>query len=188
MSIVRSIRTLLAAQSNREDTGADPSQDPGLHGRWTRRLLRHPAKLAVLVALLVVGSGVVGARALASTVSNEGPHCSVATLKGTYSWAYQGTQTAGSPKGPFASAGQSTFDGDGHVINGVFSGSSDGQVYGPLTYTGTYTVNADCTGTEVDTPSAGPQEHYAEYDAPNGSRYSFVELDAGIVSAGTAYR
>jgi hypothetical protein len=181
-------QTMQTEATNREEIGTDPSQDQRLHGGGTRRLLRRPARLAVLVTLLVAGSGALGARALASSVSTEGRHCSVATLHGTYQWANEGTQTAGSPKGPFSYAGQSTFDGQGHVIKGVFSGSSDGQAYGPLTYTGTYTVNPDCTGTEVDTPASGPAEHYAEYDAPNGSRYTYVELDAGIVSAGTGYR
>jgi hypothetical protein len=187
-SILRSMQTIIAAELVRQEARARASTDHSLPASWTHRLLRHPANLAVLVALLVAGSGVVGARALASPVSTEGPHCSVATLHGTYQFAQTGTQTTGSPKGPFSYAGQSTFDGKGHVINAVFSGSSDGQVFGPLTGTGTYTVNPDCTGTEVDTPASGPKEHYADYTAPNGSRYSYVELDAGIVSAGTAYR
>lgn len=72
--------------------------------------------------------------------------CSNATLKGTF--AYTSTGFITSPAniaGPVAEVGTQTFDGKGGTAASATL-SSNGTIY-PLTITGTYTVNPDCTGT-----------------------------------------
>jgi hypothetical protein len=84
--------------------------------------------------------------------------CSLATLKGTYALFGQGTITGAIPGFPpppllFAHTGILTFDGKGH-----FSGENKedfDSVIVPETYTGTYTVNLDCTATATINTSLG---------------------------------
>ena len=72
--------------------------------------------------------------------------CSNATLKGSFSHRGSGSVTAPPPlAGPFAGVGTDTFDGNGN-ITGSATVSINGNIV-PLTETGTYKVNPDCTGT-----------------------------------------
>src|SRR5437764_11624842 len=48
--------------------------------------------------------------------------CSLATLKGTYVFTFDGVQIVGSDRVPLASAGVATYDGQGH-LHGVLSQS-----------------------------------------------------------------
>lgn len=69
--------------------------------------------------------------------------CSVSTLKGSYSLFGEGTITAYTPPAPIAHVGIVTYDGAGR-----FFGSDTIMLNGtmvPDTFTGTYTVSADCT-------------------------------------------
>ena len=72
--------------------------------------------------------------------------CSNATLNGTFS--YKGTGAILTPPdfaGPLNEVGTLTFNGNGGVTGaGVLN---QGGTASPLTKTGTYTVNSDCTGT-----------------------------------------
>ena len=80
----------------------------------------------------------------AAMADNKG--CSNADLKGT--WAYTGTGSIVAPPqaaGPFAEVGTQTFDGRGATTY-TATLSGNGNIV-PVTATGTYTVNPDCTGT-----------------------------------------
>ena len=72
--------------------------------------------------------------------------CSIASLQGTF--AYTGTGFVVTPAafaGPFAEVGTQTFDGKGATTT-TFTASQNGNIF-QATFTGTYTVNPDCTGT-----------------------------------------
>jgi hypothetical protein len=96
--------------------------------------------------------------------------CNVGTLHGTYQLAYDGVVTGGADKGPFAGAENDWFDGNGN-IEGVFSANYSRNIISKQKFTGTYTVNADCTGTA--TYPTG--EEYDLFIAPDGSRFRFVQ-------------
>ena len=72
--------------------------------------------------------------------------CSNASLQGTYGYSSFGTITA-PPEiaGPIAEVGTQNFDGRGNTT-ATATISSSGTIV-PLTITGLYTVNPDCTGT-----------------------------------------
>ena len=90
--------------------------------------------------------------------------CSVASFRGTYAHFGQGTVTAQLPALPpppllWDHSGTVTFDGKGN-----FSGGGTESVNGtavPLTFTGTYTVNPDCTTSAVIHTSLGLVLHEA---------------------------
>lgn len=158
--------------------------------------MRPPKRWALLVgAVIGVGFLVVemqqsastGDVALASERSSDASAvCSLATLHGTYTFAADGVQIAEPGAGPFAYAGQITYDGKGGVTE-VYSASFNGSISRTVRETGTYTVNRDCTESEVDS-GGGSTQHYDSFVHPDGSQFAFVQTDAGVVSAGTAIR
>jgi len=82
------------------------------------------------------------ALALASTSAAKAAGCSNATLKGTYSDQDTGTIVG---VGPFAGVNVDSFNGHGKITISGWSSLNGSVSYG--LETGTYQVNADCTGT-----------------------------------------
>ncbi|PYQ55914.1 MAG: hypothetical protein DMF78_00520 [Acidobacteria bacterium] len=114
--------------------------------RFEPRFLRQTI-LVAMAAFLAVGP----ARGVPPTVAADdderGRDCSNATLRGSYGFLVAGTSVPPGPPEIFVGTGLRTFDGEGnftHIDN------SHGQVRGVVRnrhLSGTYTVNADCTGT-----------------------------------------
>jgi len=148
-------------------------------------LLAAAAALACIIAIAQFGSP---AHAQAASPGGGTPACSDAKVQGTYVY-YQGTsaQISGNSKSPFAVAGVEVYDGQGHD-HGVFSQSVNGKITSQRSYTGTYTVNPDCTGTEVDTDTTGAVSHYDQYYLPSGNEFTFLQSDSGTVSSGIETR
>ena len=94
------------------------------------------AKNLAIAAVTTLGLGI----APLARADNKG--CTNASLKGTFSHMGTGFITGG---GPFAGVSTDTFDGNGG-ITGTGSLSVNGNIV-PVTATGTYKVNPDCTGT-----------------------------------------
>ena len=116
--------------------------------------------------------------------------CSVATLEGTYLFAFDGVEITGNnDRAPFAIAGYAVFDGNGKE-KGVASSNSNGEVSRNESVSGTYTIKADCTGTVT----YGPKEALDVFIAPNGSMFTFVQIKpsdavtSGFELQGTAKR
>lgn len=89
--------------------------------------------------------------------------------------------------GPFAYSGFVYYDGKGHDHD-VYTISAAGQVSRLVREAGRYHVNADCIETEIDTAAGVGTQHYDQFVSPDGSQFSFIQTDRGIVSAGTAIR
>jgi hypothetical protein len=72
--------------------------------------------------------------------------CSDASLQGSYGFRVEGTNVSNSalPSGPFAALGKNTYDGHG-VMQGEIVVSANGAIFS-VPYSGTYTLNTDCTG------------------------------------------
>jgi hypothetical protein len=109
-------------------------------------------------------------------------YCDAYTLNGAY-----GRMMSGSfPQGPVASIGLVTYDGSGNfvaqdtiVLNGVV-------MHG--TATGTYQINADCTGTQTIQIQNGPVFHADFIVVDNGKEVIFVQTDPGVTLVGTIKR
>ncbi len=104
--------------------------------------------------------------------------CSLATLKGDYLFAQDGTASGK----PLAQSGKESYDGAGKV-RGVSTISTNGTITRG-TYTATYTMKADCTGTLTITDSAKKTYHYDFFTTPFGDDVVWVQTDPGSVSAG----
>jgi hypothetical protein len=104
--------------------------------------------------------------------------CSLRTLKGTYLAECNGVQ--GSAQTHFASACKDQFHGDG-TVSGVCSSTDKDHVFHHVSYSGTYTVDPDCTGTWTTTDENGVVAHLDVYAAPDGAKFSFIFTDPGVV-------
>jgi hypothetical protein len=107
--------------------------------------------------------------------------CSNATVRGTFAYTSTGFITAPPDfAGPFAETGTQTFDGRGGTTATVMS-SQNGNIL-PLTITGTYTVNPDCTGTmtlQVSPIAVTVDVYFVIDDSGNG--FQAIETDSGFV-------
>lgn len=76
-----------------------------------------------------------------------------------------------------------TADGNGN-LSGSATLSQAGHIQSE-TFTGTYTVNSDCTGTVTTIDSNGPA-HFSIDIVDNGQQILFIESDAGVAVSGSA--
>jgi hypothetical protein len=116
---------------------------------------------------------------------DAGAKCSEATLRGRYLFAFDGFITKGNDQGPFAVAGYQVFNGNGHA-KGVSSFSENGKITRKASTSSRYTVKANCTGTS--TVEANVVTHYDMFIAPDGSMFTFVQTDPGVVASGFELR
>jgi hypothetical protein len=143
------------------------------------------------VVLLVVGlAGVLAiGTGYAEDENASKAKCSEATLHGTYLFADNGFVIKDNEKVPFASSGYEVYDGNGHT-KGVSTTNVNGKVTSKETFSGTYTVKADCTGSSTYTDGT----HYDDYIAPDGSMLTYVQtkpsklVSAGLEQQGSAKR
>ena len=118
--------------------------------------------------------------------------CSAGILNGnSYGYASHGLVAAGNGNGfprvggfvPFADAGQISFGADGSV-SGVENVNFGGVVMPGQHVAGTYSVNADCTGTTTMT-IAGVDNSWHLVILQGGDQVIFVATPSGVVWAGT---
>jgi hypothetical protein len=100
------------------------------------------------------------------------------TLNGNYMSRGVGTRAVG----PITAVGRIDFDGQGNFVNPT-TASVNGVII-TSTEVGTYTVNSDCTGSEVATDGA----HYNFVISPDGSRFDWISTVPGRTVNGTAIR
>lgn len=97
-------------------------------------------RLLTMVGMMAV----IAVHAQAASPEAEAVRCSTKTLNGTYGYSFSGT----APFGAFTSVGIQRFDGSGHFTS-TETDAAAGQILRSIPLTGTYTVNADCTGSMV---------------------------------------
>jgi hypothetical protein len=148
-------------------------------------------KRSTTAKTFTIAAAAVLALSIAPSAKAGDKGCSNITLMGTFSRRDTGTVLApAAAAGPIAVVGTFTFDGSGNVT-GASTSSQNGNI-GRATQTGTYTVNADCTGTiTVQVTPGGYSSHYSFVIDDNGSGFQFICTDSGpisIVYTGTARR
>jgi len=136
-----------------------------------------------LRVLLFIGLLAIGTSAIAQAAASEqgSYRCSNRTLNGSYGFLLDGTDLG--TGFPFRGVVMQTYDGKGgitQVDHVIFNGMIPPVEWAPGT--GTYSVNADCTGSAVlHTPSNGDVAlHFVVTD--NGKQIKQV-VDANAVTA-----
>jgi hypothetical protein len=117
-----------------------------------------------LVVVLAIGTGY-------AKDETEAAKCSEATLEGRYLFAADGVQIKGDEQLPFSYAGYEVFDGNSKVKQVLTLKINGKKVIRKEPLSGTYTVEADCTGTA--TYSDGTR--FDQFIAPDGSQLTFVQ-------------
>ena len=124
------------------------------------------------VATLLISS-------LATHASAQG-RCDNASLLGSYAFQVDGSNI----NGPFAAVGKNSYDGKGH-LKGAIVISSNGTII-PANYTGTYTLNADCTGIKSAALDIGLTVNFYFVVDSNLREIRMIVSDPGFTVSGTA--
>jgi len=125
------------------------------------------------IVLLFVDIFAVGSASAAS--------CSDVTLKGVYGFIFSGLGGDGTPR---ALVGQATADGKGN-LSGTVTKSKDGTIL-TMTFTGTYSVAKNCTGSLTVNDQDGETRH-DNFVFDNGNKgWQGIQTDSGRVISGFA--
>ena len=109
-------------------------------------------------------------------VAQAAERCTTASLKGNYGFTASGYFPNGAVNAPIVATGVTTFDGDGNVTATV-TASFNGDIQ-TFPYTGTYSVNPDCTGLVTATPASG-LANFSIVVVQGGAEILGIESDAG---------
>lgn len=85
--------------------------------------------------------------------------CDNKSLHGNYGYRLTGETVVGGQPGPRAAVGRFSADGHGNVT-GTETKSQDGTILTGLTFTGSYNILTDCTGTGAVTISDGETRNF----------------------------
>jgi hypothetical protein len=141
-----------------------------------------PAIMLVVTSMLVL-RGVTPDEAGTVPPMHAQPTCTDASLHGSYGYSFDGTVIG---IGPAAGSGVITFDGEGN-LSGADTLSLNGTII-PRTLTGTYAVQANCTGSVTLEVSTGDIFHLAFVIVDSRRELRFIQTDAGTVITGAAIR
>ena len=133
--------------------------------------------LFILFALMTSGVSAVASPASA------GDQCSLATMKGAYLYAQDGIILGKSAdkNQPFAQAGREYYDGKGGM-SGIYTENLNGIIIRG-NYKGTYTVEANCSGTITFEDDRKIVSRYDIYATKGGSEFVYVQTDSNTITA-----
>ena len=139
--------------------------------------------------------GVVTVFSLTVTSNLYAAHCSNASLNGTYAYSGQGfgevtPDISSAGFAPFAQTGLAVLDGKGHITSATLTYSTTTANGGSFrgTFTGTYTVNDDCSGTATTDLGDGSLFHF-DLVVQSPSTYTLINTDpAALISVYVARR
>lgn len=132
--------------------------------------------LAIAVVLAAVSLPVNRTRADDDT-RFQGEGCSKASFKGSFGLTTTGVIVV---VGDFAVVGKITADGQGNLVDGSFTQSLNG-VISRGTFTGTYEVNPDCSGSATLNLASGPTAHRDIVIVDDGREVRGISTDSGTV-------
>ena len=108
--------------------------------------------------------------------------CTLASLEGCYGYSYAGTVHG---FGRVAAVGPINFDGEGNT-SATYSVNLGGTHF-QGSFTGTYTVDDDCTGTiTLNLPLLGISSNGSFVIVENGKEAPFMGTDPGVEVTGVA--
>jgi hypothetical protein len=109
--------------------------------------------------------------------------CSNATLEGRFLFAEAGFEPKEDKLVPFAITGY--VDNANGTADGVATYVANGEFNPPEPFSGTYSVNADCTGISVFTDGT----QFNLVTTPDGRMHTYVQTQpSGVVASGIAIR
>jgi hypothetical protein len=140
-----------------------------------------------ITAFALVTLGTLLGRFTAQPVARAQGGCTVANFKGAYGLAINGFfYDADGFQSVYSSAGLAVADGNG-AITGTDTVNLDGTPTRGRQFTGTYTINSDCTGSTTLKDAAGNAIADLDLVVTNGGRdVALVDYDTDFILSGTA--
>jgi len=120
------------------------------------------------------------------SAADGGPNCTQASLEGDWGFTLSGTVTPAPAVTPAAAVGVFTVDRLGNV-SGRDTTSANGAVF-PEMFSGTATVNPDCTGSATINSSILGETHFDFVLVVKKSEMILIRKDAGTVVFGSAQK
>ncbi len=115
-----------------------------------------------------------------ATRASAQERCNNASLLGSYAFQVDGTNA----NGPFAAVGKNSYDGQGRLKGEIVISSNGVSI--PASYTGTYTLNANCTGIKSATLDIGLTVTFYFVVAGNLREIRMIVTDPGFTVSGSA--
>jgi hypothetical protein len=149
------------------------------------------SSLAVACALMCLVAAMAPGTSATARSAPDGQVCSVGMLRGLYLWTFDGYASLGGNLVPKAVMQGLRFNGDGTTFNPFGTVNIGGTIiFDAGGFSGTYTLNPDCTGTLSPAPGIAPT--FNIYVGPGAQQVWTLETSpnpAGIgLSVGTAVR
>jgi hypothetical protein len=141
--------------------------------------MKRVATLIIFTSILV-GGRVFTLRLISIPKVQAQDACTIATFQGAFGYTFTGL--TGFNALPFASVGRLVADGQGNLA-GAETDSSNGDIF-QRTYTGTYKVNADCTGSEVTIDNFGKTVRCNFVIVAGGREIQAIETDNNTAVTG----
>ena len=135
--------------------------------------------LTILAGILLGGTVLILRLVTAPKVRAQNA-CTTASFQGAFGYTFTGL--TGFKALPFAAVGRLLADGQGNV-SGVETDSANGEIF-QRTYTGTYQVNADCTGSEVSVDNFGKTVKCNFVIVSGGAEIRVIETDTNTAIVG----
>ncbi len=138
-----------------------------------------------LRGLFLIILGVVAGRLTTDIKVHAQQGCSASSLNGTYGYKMDGSyfDNVGNAY-QYSAVGRMVADGNGG-LTGVETNSNYGMPTRNVTYTGTYTVNDNCTGSIVLKLTNAPT-NYDFVILPSVNQMNLIETESGITITGVA--
>jgi hypothetical protein len=142
--------------------------------------MRKNPGLAILLAISVVAAALVIGYRKVPVVHAQDKGCDATTVTGAYGYTLSGTvyDNYGYIY-MLGAAGRMVSDGNGN-LTGTDTLSFDGTI-AKRQYTGTYTMNADCTGSLTLTMPGGGTMHADIVAVNNGKELNMVQTDTAYI-------
>src|ERR1700730_12995205 len=148
--------------------------------------MRRSLILALTMAA-VLGFAALLAPAGSSPKALAAEGCGVRSLHGAYGYAFQGQVIPpGTTEFDTAIAGRIVFNARGGLSGYEWDSTNGFQE--TLTFTGSYAVEPDCTGTAALVNSNGRTDHITLGLVEGGQEFNFTVIDPGVVLTGLAVR
>ena len=141
--------------------------------------MKQAAMLMILAGILVGGS-VFTLRLVSMPRVQAQDSCTNASFQGAFGYTFTGL--TGFKALPFAAVGRLVADGQGNLA-GVETDSSNGEIF-QRTYSGTYKVNSDCTGSEVSYDNFGKTVKCDFVIVAGGTEIQVIETDTNTAVVG----
>jgi hypothetical protein len=145
--------------------------------------MRRNLQVAIALGVCLLGAAVVVGNRMPPVVHAQTKACDASSLSGAYGYTLNGFAYDNQFNLYLVgAAGRVTADGNGN-LTGADTLSFDGSVT-KRQYTGTYTVNEDCTGTLTFATSGGSTTHADFVAVNNAKEVNLVQTDSGFTVTG----